>query len=220
MKKYKLLALSIGLTLIFTASAYARDWELWNSNLFTVPLTKKINYNILAEWRYKNDMNYNYLYKIETGPSYKINDYFDVALWYIYQEKQGSNKMWDRVDLSYVDLVAKVPLKQLFDIKVTNRLRHQYDYDKAKSTIRDALKFQKSFQLMKNFDIAPYIQEEPFYDCKANRIVEHRSSAGLAFTFFKKYALNLAYMLNSKKAAGSSKWGYTNVLQANLNLKF
>ena len=218
MKKITII-LTILLILSIHHCVFARDWELWTQDLFSAPLTKRITYNVLPEWRFKNDMNYNYLFKVETGPSFKINDYFDVAVWYIYQEKQASNRMWDRSNLSYFDFVAKVPLKKLFDIKVSNRIRHQYDYDKAKTTIRDSLRFSRDFNIFK-IQISPYISEEPFYDVKINRINEHRSTAGLVFTFFKKYTLNLGYMLNSKKAGGASKWGYSNVLLTNINAKF
>lgn len=200
-------------------SAFSKDWELWTQDLFSVPLNKRITYNILPEWRFKNDMDYNYLFKMETGPSFKINNNFDLALWYVYVEKQSVG-IWDRSDLTYFDVNAKTALKNLFDLKISNRLRYQYDFDKANSTVRNSLRFLKGFNAAKILEIAPYLSEEPFYDCKINRIVEHRSTTGFIFTFFKNYSLNFGYMFNSKKQAGASKWRYTNVLITNANIRF
>lgn len=220
MKKGALLAIALFFVFMVVKYAHARDWELWTQESFSVQLTKKLSYTVLPEWRFKNDMNYNYLFKVETGPTYKINSYLDAAIWYVYQEKQASNKMWDRADLSYVDLVAKIPLKSFFDLKISNRARYQYNYSTAVATFRNSFRMLKTFKPMNNFEVSPYIQEEPFYDCKDHRIVEHRTSSGFTFTVFKNYSLSLAYMLNSKKATGASKWAYTNVFLANLGFKF
>jgi hypothetical protein len=75
----------------------------------------------------------------------------------------------------------------------------------------------KGFKIGKH-EIAPYFNEEPFYDCKLNRITEHRTSSGITYSFTKNISFSIGYMLNSKK--GSPKWTYANVLVSNLSIRF
>jgi len=202
---------------IFVNSVFAqRDWEYWSCENFAIPIDKTISYLINTEWRFNNDMDYNYLFKVETGPSFKINNYLEIAPYYVYQEKQSKN-MWDRSDLVYLDASLKSALVESLDIKFSNRFRYQYDFDKAKTILRDAIKISKGFKIGRQ-EIAPYFSEEPFYDAKLARITEHRTTAGMTYAFTKNISLGIGYMLNSKK--GTSKWTYANVLMSNLNIRF
>lgn len=215
----KIVFLIVVLYLLFGAldSSFAdRDWEHWTQGNISIPINKLVRFVVIPEWRFKNDMNNMYQFKLETGTSFKINEHIDITPYYVYQDKKVGN-IWDRSDLMYMDGTLKLPLKSLFDIKLSNRLRYQYDFDKVKTTIRNLLKISKGFKVGKQ-EIAPYVSEEPFYDCKSNRVVEHRSTVGLSYSFSKDISVALGYMLNSKR--GKSKWTYANVLVSNLNIKF
>lgn len=201
---------------IVTSSFAERDWEYWSQASFSAPLNKTVTWLILPEWRSKEDMHNLYLFKLETGPSFKINKYLEITPYYVYQEKKSA-AIWDRSDLCYLDETVKLTLENFFDLKVSNRFRYQYDFDKAKTTLRNSFKISKTVKFGK-LELAPYFSEEPFYDAKLDRITEHRTSVGLTYNLSKNVSLAAAYMLNSKK--GRSKWGYTNVLQTNLNIKF
>ncbi|MBU1124931.1 MAG: DUF2490 domain-containing protein [Candidatus Omnitrophica bacterium] len=193
-----------------------RDWEYWSQESVSLTLSKRINYLVMSEWRFKDDMQHNYLFKMETGPSIKVNDYFDVALIYAYQEKKSGN-MWDRSDYSYLDFTGKYIFKELGDIKLSNRFRYQYDYDKGKAILRHSFKLSKGFHLGK-YELLPYFSEEPFYDTKKDRITEHRSAAGIGISFFRNVSVGLGYMFNSKR--GTNKWTYANVFISNVTIKF
>ncbi len=207
----------ISATLCISDSALAdRDWEYWSQESLSIPIKKEVNFLISPEWKFKDDMQYHYSFKLETGPSFKINKYLDITPYYVYQEKK-SGAIWDRSDLVYLDETIKFDLKDLFDIKFSNRFRYQYDFDKGKTTLRDSLKVSRGFKIAK-FEISPYLSEEPFYDAKLNRITEHRTSGGIVFNITKNTSFSLGYMLNLKK--GANKWAYSNVLVSNLSLKF
>lgn len=207
----------LSLTLAACTQGFAdRDWEYWSQESISIPVSKKINWLILPEWRFKEDMHNVYLFKLETAPSFTINKYLEIAPYYVYQEKK-SGAIWDRSDLMYFDTTIKLPLEGLFDIKVSDRVRYQYDFDKAKTTLRNSLKISKAIKLGK-FEISPYLSEEPFYDAKQDRITEHRTCAGLTYTLSKNASIGAGYMVNSKK--GRNDWAYTNVLVTNLNIKF
>ncbi|MGD0335563.1 MAG: DUF2490 domain-containing protein [Candidatus Omnitrophota bacterium] len=215
--RIRVAVLALLIFLGFLQSAFAsRDWEYWSYETYTVPITKTVDYVVVTEWRFKNDMDYNYLFKVETGPYFKINKYLDIAPYYAYQEKQSQN-MWDRSDLAYFDTTGKITLENFFDIKISNRFRYEYNFDKAKTVLRNSLKLSRGFKIGKH-EIAPYFNEEPFYDCKLNRITEHRTSSGITYSFTKNISFSIGYMLNSKK--GSPKWTYANVLVSNLSIRF
>ena len=194
-----------------------RDWEYWNLETFTYEITDKISFVVLPEWRFKKDMSYKYLFKLETGVSFKINKFWEITPYYVHQDK-NTGVLWDGSEISYLDNTFKFSLEKFFNTKISNRLRFQYDYDKAKTVFRNSLKFYKGFKIFGTQEIGPFISEEPFYDCKLDRITEHRSSVGVGYTFNKNFSLNVGYMLNSKKPAG--KWTYTNVLVSNLSIRF
>lgn len=193
-----------------------RDWEYWSQESFAIPINKKVNLMILPEWRFKKDMSDQYLFKLETGPTFKINQYLDITPYYVYQEKRTVG-LWDRSDIAYLDGMVKASLKNLFDIKISNRLRYQYDFDKAKTIWRDSIKISKGYKMGK-IEMAPYFSEEPFYDAKLDKITEHRTAAGFTFNLSKDISIGVGYMLNSKNA--KPKWTYANVLVSNLNIKF
>jgi hypothetical protein len=203
--------------LAFGDFAFAkRDWEYWTNETFTIPINKKITYLIIPEWRFKNDMHNEYNFKLETGPSFKINEYLEITPYYVYQEKKSLGKM-DRSDLAYLDETVRIPLKKLFNLKLSNRFRYQYDFDKGKAILRNVFKLSKSFKVAK-LEITPYICEEPFYDARLDRITEHRTISGLTFALTKNTSFGLGYMYNAKW--GTKKWVYANVLLSNLNIKF
>ncbi|MDD5005493.1 MAG: DUF2490 domain-containing protein [Candidatus Omnitrophica bacterium] len=212
--KYILLIL-IFLSIANTGFAQ-RDWEYWTQESFSIPIKEGINLLVLPEWKFKDDMHDIYQFKLENGISFKVNDYFDITPYYVYQEKKSRN-MWDRSDLVYLDGTFKVPLKNFFNLKFSNRLRYQYDFDKAKTTWRNTVKISKALKAGK-LDVEPYFSEEPFYDAKLNRITEHRTTVGINCPISKNISLAVGYMLDSKK--GGAKWSYANVLASNLNIKF
>ncbi|MEW6101921.1 MAG: DUF2490 domain-containing protein [Candidatus Omnitrophota bacterium] len=212
-----LFAIAIFATLYVTQYASAeRDWEYWSQESFFFPVNKRLSFLMLPEWRFKEDMHNVYLFKLENGLAFKINEFLEVAPYYVYQEKK-SGAIWDRADLVYFDTSLKLELKNLWGIKLSNRVRYQYDFDKDKTTFRNAAKVSRSFNVGK-LKISPYFSEEPFYDAKLERITEHRTAAGFSFELTKNVSFGLGYMLNSKK--GTSKWTYANVLVSNLGIKF
>jgi hypothetical protein len=196
-----------------------RDWEYWNQEQATVPVTKRISLIFNSEWRFKADMHDMYQFKQENGISFKITNWFDFAPYYVFQRKKG-NFDWDGSDLMYLDEVFKFTLKKIFHLKVNNRFRYQYDFDKRKTVLRNTLRLSRDFPLIKHLSVWPFISEEPFYDCKINRINEHRSTVGFGLTIYKNITASIGYMINSKKPGGKAKWSYVNALISNLSITF
>lgn len=217
MKILSFIVIFVALSLFIPNSAFAeRDWEYWSQSSVSVPLNEKVNFLIMPEWRFKNDMHNVFLFKLENGLSFKINKYWDITPYYVYQQKKSSG-IWDKSDIGYLDATFKTSLENLFNLKLANRFRYQYDFDKEKTILRNSLKISKTVKIGK-LELAPYISEEPFYDAKLGMFNEHRASVGVGYNFSKNVSLSAGYLLNPKKSTG--KWRYTNVLITNCNIKF
>ena len=205
------------LMLGITGSAFAaRDWEYWSRYSFEAPITKTISYVIKPEWRMKNDMSYRYLFKLEQAINFKIGKYFELAPYYVYQETTSSGNV-DRSDLVYLDGTAKVPLEKIFNLKIIDRLRYQYNFDKALTIWRNSTRFTKSFKI-KSFELLPFIEDEIFYDTKLDRFNENWASVGISLVLSKYLNVSVAYLLDTKKKGND--WKYSNVLMTSMSLKF
>lgn len=217
MKRIVFILLTALTVFVMTSLCFGeRDWECWLQESISVPLDKGIDLLVLPEWRSKNDMRDNYLFKLETGPSFKVNKTFTVTPYYVYQEKKSGGNV-NKSDLAYLDAAVKCQLKDFFDTVLSSRLRYQYDFDKGSVIWRDSIKLSKDVNVG-NLTIVPYISEEPFYDAKLEKLNEHRTTSGITYSMSKNVTIGLGYMLNSKKP--SKKWTYTNVLVSNINIKF
>ena len=217
MRKILFLFMAISIISLGSHSAFAeRDWEYWSRYSFEAPITKEISYLIKPEWRMKNDMSYRYLFKLEQAVNFKIGKYFEVAPYYVYQEaKSGGNV--DRSDLIYLDGTAKVPLRKLFDLKIIDRLRYQYNFDKELTIWRNSTRLTKSFKI-KSFELLPFIEDEIFYDTKLDKLNENWASAGISLVLNKHANMSVAYLLDTKKKGND--WAYANVLVTSFSFRF
>lgn len=217
MKKPNFL-ITLGLIFLNVAGyAFAeRDWEHWSRYSFEAPITKKISYLIKPEWRIKNDMSYRYLFKLEQAVNFKIGKYFEVAPYYVYQEAKSSGNV-DRSDLAYFDSTAKIPLEKLFNLKIIDRLRYQYNFDKELTIWRNSTRFARSFKI-KSFELLPFIEDEIFYDTKLDKLNENWTSAGISLVLNKYVNISIAYLLDAKKKGND--WSYANVLVTSCSFKF
>jgi len=217
MRKILFLFVVIAVILANSPSAFAeRDWEYWSRYSFEAPITKEISYQIKPEWRMKNDMSYRYLFKLEQAINFKLGKYFEIAPYYVWQENKTAKGV-DRSNLSYLDLTGKIPIKELFDVKIIDRLRWQYNYDKGLTTWRNSTRLTKAYKLGK-FELSPFIEDEIFYDTKLDKLNENWASAGVSLALNKYLNVSVAYLLDTKKKGND--WNYANVLVTSMSLKF
>ncbi len=193
-----------------------RDWEYWSRYSLETPINKEISYLIKPEWKIKNDMRDNYLFKLEQAIAFKLNKFLEVAPYYVWQEKKSSGN-YDRSDLAYLDITGKMPFKKFFELKVLDRLRYQYNFDTNITTWRNSTRLTKAFKLAK-FEIFPFVEDEIFYDTKLDTFNENWASAGLSLSLNKYANIGISYLLDTKKKGDD--WSYTNVLVTSLSLKF
>jgi len=165
MRKITFIASFILIILSITNFAFAdRDWEYWSRYSFDVPITKKISYVIKPEWRIKDDMTDKYLFKLEQAIAFQINKYLELAPYYVWQENK-TPRGYDESDLFYLDVTGKIPLKEIFDLKIIDRLRYQYNFDKELTVWRNSIRLTKALKVGK-YELSPFIEDEIFYDTK------------------------------------------------------
>jgi hypothetical protein len=204
-------------TFHIAGNAFAdRDWEYWSRYSVEVPVTKEISYAIKPEWRIRDDMSYRYLFKLEQAINFKIGKYLEIAPYYVWQENKTS-KGADRSNLSYLDLTGKIPLKELFDMKIIDRIRWQYNYDKGLTIWRNSTRLTKTFKFGK-FELSPFVEDEIFYDTKLDKFNENWASAGILLGLNKYANIGISYLLDTKKKGND--WNYANVLVTSFSLKF
>lgn len=211
-----ILAAPIAWLAIAPAAHAERDWEYWSRYSAAVPITKEVSYQIKPEWRIRDDMSYRYLFKIEQAISFKIGRYFELAPYYVWQENK-TGKITDRSNLSYIDGTVKIPLKEIFDTRIIDRLRWQYNYDKGLTTWRNSARLAKAVKLGK-LELVPFVEDEIFYDAKIGRFTENWASAGLSLVLNRYLDVSVSYLLDTKKKGGD--WSYANVLVTAASLKF
>lgn len=216
--KKTIFLITLGLMFLgVTKHAFAeRDWEYWSRYSFEAPITKTISYSIKPEWRIKNDMSYRYLFKLEQAINFKIGKYLELAPYYVYQEARSSGNV-DRSDLVYFDTTAKIPLEKMFDLKIINRLRYQYNFDKELTVWRNSTRLTKSFKI-KRFELLPFIEDEIFYDTKLDKFNENWASVGISFAIGKNSNIGVSYLLDTRRKGDD--WNYANVLVTSMSIKF
>jgi len=217
MKKIIFLITLLFISLSIVGPAFAeRDWEYWSRYSFEAPLSKQISYLIKPEWRFKKDMSYQYLFKLEQAIAFKLNNYLEVAPYYVWQESKAATG-YDRSDLFYFDTTGKIPMKEIFDLKIIDRLRYQYNFDKALTVWRNSTRVTRAFKVGK-FELSPFIEDETFFDAKQEKFYENWASAGILLALNKYANIGVSYLLDTKKKGND--WTYSNALVTSLTLKF
>jgi len=193
-----------------------RDWEYWSRYSFEVPLNEGVSYLIKPEWRIKNDMTDKYLFKLEQAIAFKVNKFFEVAPYYVWQESKTARGD-DKSDLFYLDVTAKITAEKLYGVKITDRLRYQYNFDKSLTVWRNSLRLAKAIKLGE-WELSPFIEDETFYDTRQNQLNENWASAGVSLALNKNSNVAISYLLDSKKRGDD--WVSANVLVTSFILKF
>ncbi|MBI4656072.1 MAG: DUF2490 domain-containing protein [Elusimicrobia bacterium] len=207
--------MSLLLNMIMPAFA-ERDREYWSKCSFDVPISRKISYVLKPEWRFKNEMSNNYLFKIEQGVAFQFNKYLELAPYYIRQKIESAGKS-DTSDMMYIDMTGKIPFKKIFDFRIINRLRYQYNFDKKFTVWRNSTKLAKGFQIGK-FETSPFIENEMFYNTSLNKVNQNQASIGISLALNKHVNVAASYVLDAKNKGND--WIYADVLLTSVGIKF
>ncbi|MFC1454181.1 DUF2490 domain-containing protein [Verrucomicrobiota bacterium] len=213
------LLLSVVVLLMLTAgrSPAAGDWRYYSRYGLSVPLkTNAIALLVRQELRFRNGMGELYLVKPKFGLAFKLSRYFKITPYYVYRDAK-TDAGWNNTDISYLDGTLNLMFRRLYNLKMVNRLRNEYDWDKKTMFWRNSLRLTRAIAV-RRINISPFIEEEIFYKRETGQFIKNRASIGLAISMRKYLSFSAAYMLETDRTTDG--WANSNVLVSSLNLRF
>ena len=190
------------------------DSEYWSMCTFSVKINDRIKLNLLEEFRMKSDMGNFYTYVQYAGISYKVNDYFDTALWYKLVSSK-TDQHWSESHRFDIDGTFKLNLN---GFKLSDRLRFERNTTSSSWLYRNRVKAVKTVKLF-NRDFTPFISNEFFLDLEPDGgYHENRASIGFSMDFIWDSKLTIYYMARGKKEDGI--WNNVNILGTTIGFSF
>jgi len=203
------------LFLCYISTAGASDGsEYWSTATVSAKLNERVKLNLIEQFRFKSDMGNFYTYVQYFGPSCKVNDYFDLALWYKLVSAKNNGR-WTETHRFDIDGTLKL---ELAGFKFSNRSRFERNTDKPSWLYRDRVKITKKIKLF-NRNFTPFVSNEFFFDLEPiDGYHENRASVGISTDFIWGSKFTISYMSRTKKANGN--WSNANVLGTTVGLSF
>jgi hypothetical protein len=187
--------------------------EYWVTCTFSVKVNKQVKLNLLEEFRIKSDEGF-YTYVQYVGMGYKINNYFDTAIWYklVSSEK---NQHWSDSHRFDIDGTLKWDIN---GFNLSNRSRLERNTTTSSWLYRDRIKLEKGIKLF-NKSFAPYVFNEFFLDIRPNSgYHENRASVGFSTYFIRSSKLAIYYMSRAKKSKGN--WSSADIIGTTVGFYF
>ncbi len=187
--------------------------EYWGTGTISVKVNEKVKLNLLEEFRLRSDSGF-YVYVQYVGASYKVNDYFDTALWYKLVSVK-KNEHWAESHRFDIDGTLKL---ELSGFKFSNRSRVERNTTASSWLYRDRIKIERPIKLI-NRQFTPFVFNEFFLDLEPESgYHENRASIGFKTNFVYISRLTVYYMARGKKNNGS--WNNTDVIGTTVSLYF
>ena len=190
------------------------DWEYRSSFEGGVAINDRMDLKVKPEFRYKDDFSDHYYTHIEVGLDWKIKEWFTFSPYYRHINKE-KNADWKEEQRPHLNATFKWKALNL-SFSDRNQLEYRIKGDKAFFRYRNKLtvKLPKCTQ----FNLQPYIAEEPFYDFDAEELNKNQISGGIDAVLLKDFKVGLYYMLESSKKGND--WTDVNVLGTSLKYMF
>jgi len=190
------------------------DGEYWSMTTFSKKVNDRLRLNLLEQFRMKSEMGNFYTYVQYAGVNYKINNNFDVGVWYKLVSSKNSQ---DWSESHRVDIDGTVKL-DLSGFKISDRSRFERNTTSNSWLYRNRLKCSKTVELFEK-DFTPFISNEFFLDLEpSDGFDENRASVGFSTKFIWGTKLALYYMSRAKKSKGN--WNNANVIGTTIGFNF
>ncbi len=176
-------------------------------------MNEQMKLNLLEESRIKSGQGF-YTYVQYVGMGYKINDYFDTAIWYklVSSEK---NQNWSESHRFDIDGTLKWNIN---GFNLSNRSRVERNTTTSSWLYRDRIKLEKAMKLF-NKSFIPFVSNEFFLDIRSNSGYHgNRASIGLSTRFIWSSKLTVYYMSRAKKSKGN--WSSADIIGTTVGLYF
>ncbi|MDJ0652433.1 MAG: DUF2490 domain-containing protein [Simkaniaceae bacterium] len=217
MKRFLLLLIPFSL---FAKPNGNRDFEVWNCDRITIPLSKKVHFSGNAEFRYGNHRKKLYYKQYQGGFHFydSAHTHFHLAYRRVYNRVQ---EKWIAEHDPLIDLTVQVRNRSAFFL--SNRQRVQYRIlgeklgGKNRWLYRNRTEFTPSYRLYKH-PIIPFLADEFFWQ-EGRGIDQNRLEAGLKIPYHQRTHLNLSYIWRLLKDP-QNNWLYQNVMRVDFTLHF
>lgn len=173
------------LFVLLLASIASADVELWSTDSFSLAGS---GWNIIPEFRIRNNLSELYYFQTYFGPSFPINPTLKLnALYGLKYSKSGGG--WNQANFGYLDLVgAFTPF--------TNRFRLEYDLTNSLAKYRNQLQLK-----LGQFGLS----DEFFYNLSGGFVDENRFNA----SYLCKLGgtdLAVGYLWRGQRSAANRDW--------------
>jgi hypothetical protein len=216
MTKKKLSVVLHSIIILTTSRSALADsrWQYWTTFGFTDAVSNNVTLKFAPELRYKGGFSGHYYTHFDMGFDWEVNEWLTLGSYYRHVEEKKKDK-WEIEKRPHLNATIK---GKIFGLAVSNRSRLEYRITEDDDFFRYRNKLTFKGAKKTQFEIQPYIADEPFYDFDADEFNKNRFYAGFGCMIFNKLKADLYYMLESQRKNGH--WKDFNVLGINFTYSF
>ena len=191
------------------------DNQFWNDVQLAVPVTSKVDFNILGTLRIGRDISHSVDERIGAGFSYKLGKYLTIAPNYLHIGMQPfrGRRVWENR--------LSLPITVRFDLdKFRLSDRNLFERRLRNSGVK-ITRYRNRFQIehpigRDKWSLSLYLADEVFYDWSVDRWVRNRFTAGGSKVFNKHFTQDVYYL---RQNDGVSVPGDLNVIGTTLRFR-
>jgi hypothetical protein len=169
------------------------DTQQWNDVIFSLPITKQIDFNILGTLRFGRDISHPVDERIGLGATFRIGQHFSVVPAYLRIETQpfeGRKVHEDRLN------VAAFLRFEAHKFRLSDRNLFERRFRRPGG---DSTRYRNRFQVEHpvgpdGMKLSVFVSDEVFYDWSVDDWVRNRVAAGIIKPLHKNLTLELYYL--------------------------
>ena len=169
------------------------DTQSWNDVLFTVPMTKKVEFGLLGTLRFGDNVTTPVDERAGFGFNYKLHPYITLQEFVIARDARAPHARKEHEFRLTFGAALQKPFGK-FTLSDRNWFEHRW-----REPQRDAWRYRNRVRVEHPFQIDKqkfnwFVSDEVFYDWSLNDWVRNRAAVGANHAFNKHFTLELYYM--------------------------
>lgn len=222
MKVIKLILIVSFIIPILAINALAStDNKYYSEYALKHKINDKFDLFFTPEFRANNDMSNIYYYQWRLGSTYRAHKNLDFALAYRYIQTQNNNQEWDKNDTQYLEMIATPKTKLAgFILSDANKFETRFIEDSRDRWVYRNLSTAAYPVKIGNFEFAPYVSEEFYYDFEIDKIYLNWVTIGANKKINKYITVGLYGRNEAARTGTSSKWVTAFILGSNITIDF
>jgi hypothetical protein len=222
MKSTVLVLVALAMVVSFFASdAFAGDNKYYSEFALKHKINDKFDVFFTPELRLKDDMGDLYYYHLRGGGTYHAHKNLDLSLASRFIQNKDGNGDWDKNDIYYIEMIA-VPKTKAWDFNLSdaNKIEYRIYENAADRWVYRNLATVAYPAKIGNFEFAPYISNEIYYDFEINRMNLNWATIGANKKINKNLTVGLYYRNEASRRGTTSTWVTNNILGSNITIDF